>query len=394
MNFSIDTTGNSRPIDDFPVLNAYLKSTDGEYPRVINPAGYYNYKKVLEEIKELPGAKTIFIKSNYEPDKNEVLNIREVLEISRGYFLDIGAGFRSIQDFDLSEEDVERYGLEDDFLLLGFPILMTPLSESSLYQESLEKSILDIFRNSILDFSNSSPSIGMIYQEEGAFYMKDFKVVTFPIIEGDLHYGKGFDEFHQKLMERFQNETKGLVLLHGEPGTGKTYYIRSLLEDLRKIDKFVIYLPPNMIEYLISPEMINFISELIVDKALDGKSCVILLEDAEPLIESRSVSGRSNGITNLLNMTDGLLNDVLNLQVIATFNTEISNIDDALLREERLIARKEFKKLTLDDTNKLLKFLKLDSEEKGMTLAEIYSIQKENGILIHEYSSERRKIGF
>jgi hypothetical protein len=117
------------------------------------------------------------------------------------------------------------------------------------------------------------------------------------------------------------------------------------------------------------------------------------LEDAEPLLVSRKVDGRSNGITNLLNVTDGLLNDMLSIQVIATFNTDLGNIDEALLRPERLIARKEFKKLAVEDAKTLGDKLGVEIS-KSSTLAEIYSKNHANEILVHEYESDRKKMGF
>jgi hypothetical protein len=83
------------------------------------------------------------------------------------------------------------------------------------------------------------------------------------------------------------------------------------------------------------------------------------------------------------------------MQVIATFNTDLSNIDEALLRPERLIARKEFKKLKKPDAQKLADRLNLGKIiEKDSTLAEIYSQSKLNEILIHEYNTEEKRIGF
>jgi len=84
---------------------------------------------------------------------------------------------------------------------------------------------------------------------------------------------------------------------------------------------------------------------------------------------------------------------MLSVQVIATFNTDLSNIDEALLRPERLIARKEFKKLSLEDSKKLGSLLGLEVD-KGCTLAEIYSRNHSSEILVHEYDSEKKKIGF
>jgi SpoVK/Ycf46/Vps4 family AAA+-type ATPase len=232
--------------------------------------------------------------------------------------------------------------------------------------------------------------------EDGEFYIKDFYIKKdYTIKDGDLHYGEGFMDFHDKLLDRFRSDSKGLVLFHGTPGTGKTFYIRSLIKDLLQMGRYIIYLPPGMVDSMVDPGMLNFLSSAVMEKAEEGKSCILLLEDAEPLLASRKTENRSAGITNLLNVTDGLLNDMLSIQVIATFNTELSNIDEALLRPERLIARKEFKKLKKEDAILLAKSLGVDRNvEDDMTLAEIYSQSKSNEVLVHEYNNKRRSIGF
>jgi hypothetical protein len=87
---------------------------------------------------------------------------------------------------------------------------------------------------------------------------------------------------------------------------------------------------------------------------------------------------------------------MLSIQVIATFNTDLKNIDDALLRPERLIARKEFKKLNVEDANNLAKAINLDKTfTEETSLAQIYSQHKAREILVHEYQEQTiRRIGF
>ena len=255
-------------------------------------------------------------------------------------------------------------------------------------------SISDALKDMIVPDS-TSPSIGIISQDNGDFYVKRFSLegktpeFNFP----DLHYGEGFGEFHINLLDRLDKNTKGLVLLHGEPGTGKTQYIRILLKELAALNKSIIYAPPSISANLTEPAMIEFISSWIMDEERD---CILLIEDAEPLLESRDNTGRSTGISNLLNMTDGLLNDILGLTVIATFNTQISKIDSALLRPKRLLARKEFKKLPKEMFINLAEALKMDLPEitYPASLAEFYSSNIESTVLTHGIQVKENKLGF
>jgi len=176
-----------------------------------------------------------------------------------------------------------------------------------------------------------------------------------------------------------------------------TFYIRYLLQCLAKTKKKVLYFPPSMVESVTDPSFFNFITNWTME---NGKNSVLLIEDAEPLLYSRE-SSRNMGITNLLNLTDGILNDILSIQIIATFNTHLSDLDKALLRPERLIARKEFTKLSMDSAKKLAEMIGVDPDtiKNDISLAELYSVKNDNEVLLHGVdkrtaNGERVGIGF
>ena len=70
-------------------------------------------------------------------------------------------------------------------------------------------------------------------------------------------------------------------------------------------------------------------------------------------------------MTNLLNLSDGLLNNMLNLQIICTFKVDLKKLDSAFLRPGRLIARKEFKALSELDAKLLALRLGIKHTFKG-----------------------------
>ena len=96
------------------------------------------------------------------------------------------------------------------------------------------------------------------------------------------------------------------------------------------------------------------------------------------------------GLVNILNISDGLLSDELCIKFICTFNAPLKDIDEALLRKGRLAARYEFKDLTTDKVNQLIKEESLDIPEQThpMTLAEIYNYE---GM---DFSQGRKRVGF
>ncbi|MBK6274931.1 MAG: AAA family ATPase [Saprospirales bacterium] len=152
------------------------------------------------------------------------------------------------------------------------------------------------------------------------------------------------------------------MLLHGLPGTGKTTYLRYLIG---KVKKRVLFVPPSVAANITNPEFMNLL--------LDYPNSVLIIEDAENIIMDRQITG-SSAVSNLLNISDGLLGDCLNTQIICTFNMPISKIDSALMRKGRLIAKYNFGKLSVGKAQQLADKMKLEiNVTEPMTVAEIFN---------------------
>ena len=197
----------------------------------------------------------------------------------------------------------------------------------------------------------------------------------------EKHYNDDFKKADKTIKDFIEEEdTSGLVILNGVKGTGKTTYIRHLINNTGR--RFV-YLTKEMASALTDPSFIAFLTEI--------KGCVLVIEDCENIVAARSQGNQSTGISNILNMCDGLLSDVFNIKIIATFNEDIRKVDSALLRKGRLVYRYEFKELSIEKTNALFKSLKIDYiSDKPMTVADIFNFEKDNG----SEEQEKKKIGF
>ena len=198
----------------------------------------------------------------------------------------------------------------------------------------------------------------------------------------ELGYGKGFKPIHEKIIHKLNEpKSKGLVLLHGTPGTGKTHYLKYLASKIK--NKRVLFIPPFLADFITSPEMTPFL--------IQNAGSVLFIEDAEKVITDRNTGG-GNGVSNILNITDGILSDILNIQIVATFNMDKKKIDEALLRKGRLIAEHKFDALPIEDAQSLINHLGFEHKaEKPMTLTEIYNLSEV------EYKSEEKgkpTIGF
>ncbi|MEX1014582.1 MAG: AAA family ATPase [Candidatus Paceibacterota bacterium] len=191
----------------------------------------------------------------------------------------------------------------------------------------------------------------------------NIKFRTFTPYEKDLTSFLGDDiiSLKNEMIDAIgEKEESGLFLLHGEPGTGKTSFIKTVLS---KVSKRAIYLTPGFADKLASPDLIGVL--------MDHPGSILVIEDAETVLMKRQADN-SNAVSNLLNLTDGFPADFLKLNIICTFNTGLNTIDPALLREGRLKGIQEFKKLNIQQATNLANHLgKETTITKPMTLAEI-----------------------
>jgi energy-coupling factor transporter ATP-binding protein EcfA2 len=228
---------------------------------------------------------------------------------------------------------------------------------------------------------NKKSNIQLVKMDMGHMDTQDYDL-PIPKMNIQLNYGSDFVKVHNVIQKRLnKNYDKGIILLHGEPGSGKTTYIKYLSKLVK--EKEILFIPPSMAEALSEPGIIPFL--------MDHKNSILIIEDAERVIADRELHGSSTGVSNILNLTDGILGDCLNIQIIATFNMMKEKIDKALLRKGRLIAEHKFDKLSIQDTNNLLRYLKKDFiSNEPMCLADIYNVDTE----LYKTNEKLQKIGF
>lgn len=190
------------------------------------------------------------------------------------------------------------------------------------------------------------------------------------------NYNDDFENTHNEIVECLKKD-KGIILLHGEPGTGKTSYIKCLPTFA---EKTFIFIPPSFGEILVSPSFLSFM--------MNQKNSVLIIEDAESILKTRK-GGQNHAVSNILNLTDGILAEMLGIQVICSLNCNINQIDEAILRPGRLLKEYSFGKLNLEKSNMLLKKYHKDKDyvtSTELTLAQIYNYES--------YIPKNNKIGF
>lgn len=184
---------------------------------------------------------------------------------------------------------------------------------------------------------------------------------------------------HEKIVDFLKSDQSGLLLLHGNPGTGKTSYIRNLMYEIK--GRPFMVLDNNVFNYITDSSFVNLL--------LNNRQAIIILEDCESMLEDRSTG--NNQLSTLLNLSDGILGDSFKFKFICTFNAKVSEIDKAVLRKGRMKVKYEFKPLTAEKTKAKAQELGIDVKDgESLTLAELYNYAEQNDLS----SSGSKKIGF
>lgn len=214
--------GKSKSVDDFNVLEEYYNRFQ-EQPHTIqivhDESEFFRLDYIKKEIKDrFPKSKIIFKDSYYDVKKNTNQSSREVWLIEEGYIMNVYSSSSSVF-YTNPELDVH---LDKDTELISSNCLISPPPDSKNYNVNVEKKLYEIFNGSVVSEILKN-SVGLISMDSnGSLYVREFsleKKIKIPDL--DLYYGDNFKEFSTKLIKRLTKEDKGLVLLHGKPGTGK-----------------------------------------------------------------------------------------------------------------------------------------------------------------------------
>lgn len=222
MTSAIKTNGKSKPVEDFNLLEEYI-SRFMESPSLLKITHddcdlflYEKLKKVLKE--EFKDARVLFNDTEYNLKREKYITNREVWYIDEGYLLNIWTS-ETKNIYANPELDVK---LHKNDQLVEANTLLVPPANSAKTNKKIEERIIKSFKTTtIKEYERNT--IGMMSVEgNGELYVKDFSLdKKFKINDLDLHYGEKFKHFHTELYKKLKGDKKGLVLLHGEPGTGK-----------------------------------------------------------------------------------------------------------------------------------------------------------------------------
>lgn len=175
----------------------------------------------------------------------------------------------------------------------------------------------------------------------------------------------------QELVDLDQPATGGkLVLWHGVPGTGKTHFLRALAWAWREwCDVSYVVDPDQMFERA------YYLMHTVLTTEQTARWHLIVLEDSGEFMLSDAQKRTGQGLSRLLNLTDGLVGQGLKLLVLMTTNEKVFTLHPAVNRPGRCLAEIAFTQFSHKEALLWAKERELvlpHSEE--MSLADLYEL--------------------
>lgn len=176
-----------------------------------------------------------------------------------------------------------------------------------------------------------------------------------------------------------------LAIMQGVPGTGKTYAIRAIMQEVQ--DVTFIIAPPALVPQLSTPDFVDLLIGLRDQKK---RTLVLMIEDADEILTDRG-AGNMSAISAVLNLTDGLIGGLLDMRIVATTNATKVELDRAIVRSGRLSAVAEadeidairavgvYRRLTGNE-GALPFFAEAHAAETKFVLADVYRKAAEDGL--------------
>jgi energy-coupling factor transporter ATP-binding protein EcfA2 len=226
-----------------------------------------------------------------------------------------------------------------------------------------------------MDFDLVTNQIEWMYSTDGSSVEVPLQPDRMPLDEmypflGDTKLSEYYDNF--------MKSNASILLLIGPPGTGKTTFIRGLLQHTSS--SAIVTYDATILE-----------KDYVFANFIEGEKSVMVMEDADTFLKSRKEGGTM--MHKFLNVGDGLVTTRGKKIIFSTNLPSIKDIDPALVRPGRCYDVVTFDMLTQEQAEILAKKADIELVEKRSkwTIAEVFNQFSSSSKKIHNID---RKLGF
>lgn len=351
MSYQININKNDHSINDY----LFCLSSFSKNPNQINIFDNFSTERFLEYISNLPPKSDTIIKEMIPMGDGEYMeNIKHFIEINPNFFISF------------LENDKTSDGYVTDLIIYYTDIVEEDVNK---FIEDTKEFIIDATEEEYV-----SQKFNLLTLTQDGLQLEPFDVKVIENIE--FLFNEDVLKAKKKLIKKINKSEKGLSVIYGNRGTGKTTLVSSIIQEL---DKLCIFIPSNMIDAALNTNDFKNLMKRY-------KNSVIVFDDCEMFFTSSQF--KANIFTNnLIQFVDGISSSLYNIQIITILNVEdIDEIDENLLDCNNLIGEIEVDNLTPKKVDELCK--QLDHKNKFSSSTRLVDVVKKR------YDESTKKIGY
>jgi hypothetical protein len=220
------------------------------------------------------------------------------------------------------------------------------------------------------------------------------------------NYSQKTKDVLTKIVEHVPTKTGQIMLFSGDPGTGKTHALRSILWEWRKRAEFNYIIDPmcffghdpvylTSVLFNESGDRPPMVKERADGARSETKWRVFIMEDSEELLTIDAKEKVGQAMSQLFNVTDGMIGQGLNIMFIMTTNAKIEKFHPAISRPGRCAVKHDFSKLNHDESIKWMVDHGINPSPDiatDHTIAELYDMLEKQ--VLHTDDPKKKTIGF